>query len=43
MAQSDADLTGDQEVASLIPAGSSNILYLRLVMKYFPWSLTLYC
>ena len=35
MAQSDAYLTGDQEVTGFIPAGSSNILWWRWIMKYF--------
>ena len=34
VAQSDARLTGDQEVAGSI-AGSDNILLWRLIMKYF--------
>ena len=35
VAQSDVCLTGDQEVAGLIPAGSGNILSWQLNMKYF--------
>ena len=38
VAQLDARLTGDQEVASLTPAEVGNILSLRLIMKYFLWS-----
>ena len=33
MAQSDARLTGDQAVLSLIPSGSGNFLSWRLIMK----------
>ena len=43
MAQLDAHLIGDQEVASLTPAGSSNILSWRLIIKYFLWSFTPFC
>ena len=32
-AQSDAHLTGDQEVAGSVPARSGNILLWRLIMK----------
>ena len=35
VALSDAHPTDDQEVAGLIPAGSSDILSWRLIMKYF--------
>ena len=35
MAQSDAHLTGDQEVMGSIFAGSGNILTWRLIAKYF--------
>ena len=35
MAQSDVRPTGDQEVVGSTPAGSSNILSWRLIMKYF--------
>ena len=38
IAQSDARLTGDQEVMGVIPGGSGNILLWRLIMKYFLWS-----
>ena len=34
VAQSDAFLTGNQEVAGSIPTGSGNILSWRLIMKY---------
>ena len=37
MAQSDGRPTGDQEVASSIPARSSNILSWNLIMQYFLW------
>ena len=35
VAQSDACLTGDQEVAGSIPTWSGNIPSWRLIMKYF--------
>ena len=35
VAQLDAGLTGDQEVAGLIPVEVGNILSWRLIMKYF--------
>ena len=35
VAQLDAGLTGDQEVAGSIPAKVGNILSWRLIMKYF--------
>ena len=35
MAQSDVCPIGDQEVVGLIPAGSGNVLLLRLIMKSF--------
>ena len=35
VAQSDAVLNGDQEVAGSIPGGSANNLWNRLIMKYF--------
>ena len=35
VAPSDAHLTGDQEIAGLIPAGSVNILLWRFIRKYF--------
>ena len=35
MAQLDARLTGDQEVAGSTPAEFGNILSWRLIMKYF--------
>ena len=38
VAQSDAHLTGNQEVSGSIPARSGNILSWRLIMKYFLWS-----
>ena len=33
MAQSDVISTGDQDIADSIPAGSSNIISRRLIMK----------
>ena len=36
-AQSDAHLTGDQEVAGSITARSNDSLSWRLIMKYFLW------
>ena len=38
VAQFDVHPVGDQEVAGLIPARSSNILSRRLIMKSFVWS-----
>ena len=35
VAQLDARPTGDQEVTGFIPAGCSNSLWWRLIMKYF--------
>ena len=35
MAQSDAHLTGDQEITGSIPVGSGSILLWRLIVKYF--------
>ena len=37
MAQLDARLTGDQEVAGSTPAKVGNILSWRLIVKYFLW------
>ena len=42
VAQSDVGLTGDHEVAGLIPAGSDNILSWRLIMKYFTRSFSVF-
>ena len=41
MDQSDPRPAGDQKVTALIPARPSNILSLRLIMKYFLLSLSL--
>ena len=38
VAQSDAGLTGDQEIVDSISTGSGNILSWRFIMKYFLWS-----
>ena len=38
VAQLDARLTGDQEVAGSTPTEVGNILSWRLIMKYFLWS-----
>ena len=38
MTQMDVHVTGDQEVTGSIPVRFSNILLLRLIMKYFLWS-----
>ena len=38
MAQLDARLTGDQEVAGLIPARLATFFPGDLIMKYFLWS-----
>ena len=35
MAQSNARLTGDEEAVGLIPAGSGNIVLLKMIMKSF--------
>ena len=43
VAQSDAHPTGDQKVADSIPMRSGNILYWRLIMKYFLQSFSPFC
>ena len=40
VARLDARPTGDQEVAGSTPAKVGNILWWRLIMKYFLWSLS---
>ena len=43
VAQLDACLTDDQEVACSVPTGSGNLLLWRLIVKYFLWSFSLFC
>ena len=43
VAQLDARLNGDQEVAGSIPAEVGNILSWRLIMKYFLRSFSPFC